>query len=43
MHGKGVLNFNNGDRYEGYFENNLFEGKGTLHFLKGGCIKGLFK
>ena len=30
MHGKGVLKYKNGARYEGDFANDLFEGTGTL-------------
>lgn len=43
MQGKGILEFPNGDKYEGYFNENLFEGKGKMFIKSGGSFKGLFK
>ena len=30
MHGKGIYTYSNGDKYEGEFKNDSFNGKGTL-------------
>ena len=42
IEGKGKYIFNNGDFYEGNFENNLFSGEGN-YFFDGNNIIGIFK
>ena len=39
MHGKGVLNFTNGDVYEGEFANGQICGQGTMKTAKKGIVK----
>lgn len=41
--GQGVLNYTNGDHYEGAFMNGTFEGKGVYYFHTGGKKKGIWK
>ena len=40
--GQGIMYFNNGNRYEGGFINNMPEGKGT-YFINGDWYVGDFK
>jgi hypothetical protein len=37
---KGVLNYAGGNIYEGYFENDFFNGKGVLYHNVNGPLKG---
>jgi hypothetical protein len=43
MHGRGWLEFKNGDRYEGEFKNDKMEGRGVLTDLSGDRYEGEFK
>ena len=38
--GKGILNFKNGDKYEGMFDMGKPHGKGVLYFYSGDVYKG---
>ena len=42
-HGKGVMNFKNGDKYEGYFLKGLRHGKGKDEFHTGDKYIGNYK
>jgi hypothetical protein len=43
MHGKGVLFFTDGSRYEGEWEENRISGRGSLIFWDGKIQKGEWK
>jgi len=36
-HGKGIMNYGNGDVYEGHWHSGLYHGKGR-HTLNNGCV-----
>ena len=40
MHGRGVLQYANGDRYEGEFCRDLFFGRGRFQYADGGYFEG---
>ena len=40
MHGFGEYLWKNGDKYEGYYENDLRHGKGIYRFNNGSVLKG---
>ncbi|KAF7285010.1 hypothetical protein GWI33_012326 [Rhynchophorus ferrugineus] len=42
MHGEGHLLFPDGTRYDGYFQNGLFNGLGVLSFVDGSRYEGEF-
>ena len=39
----GIMNYNNGDKYEGEFKNNLREGKGIMNYNNGDKYEGEWK
>ena len=41
--GKGIMYYNNGDRYEGEFKNGVREGEGILFYKNGQKDKGVWK
>ena len=43
MEGKGILYFNNGNKYDGEFKNGLREGKGILYYNNGDKYEGYWK
>ncbi|MGT2950487.1 hypothetical protein BU202_04045 [Streptococcus cuniculi] len=43
MSGQGNLTFENGDKYEGQFQNGIFNGKGTFTSASGWTYEGEFK
>ena len=40
MEGRGILYLNNGNKYEGHFNNDLKEGKGIYYFNNGDRYEG---
>lgn len=43
MHGKGVLEWNDGRKYDGDFINNKFDGEGKYFYRNGNIYTGPFK
>jgi len=43
MSGKGVLTFENGDKYDGYFKNDKFHGEGRFSHSDGSISTGIFE
>lgn len=43
MNGKGVLNFRNGDKYEGDWKDGKMDGNGVYEYANGGKYVGEFK
>lgn len=43
MHGKGLLQLTNGERFEGCFNDGMIDGEGTYTAVDGQEIKGLWK
>ena len=43
MEGKGVMFYNNGDKYEGDWKNGIFERKGIMHYNNGDRCEGDWK
>ena len=43
MEGKGIIYFNNGNRYEGKYKNVKAEGKRILYYKNGNKYEGEFK
>lgn len=42
MSGKGVLTFENGEKYDGFFKNDKFHGEGRLSHSDGSISIGVF-
>lgn len=43
MHGKGLLQLTNGERFEGCFNDGMIDGEGTYTAVDGQEIKGVWK